>query len=287
VNPVTDNDPPGPRICINEKNDYAKSFENLYDRFPAHLQKMFCHLERIYIEKDFVASAYGGLFEDPADENHILGGMIGLREEFLKNPVSLNEWASWKEQIHFGADPKKVIFSTLLPRVETSMKNDSIDMLYFLVAHEFGHIFDYTNNLNNDSCPENSTAPQCKQKSWHFFSWANTKLPKPANDFPLLSDLCYYFCDGHFIPSARQDELYKSLNQTNFLTPYTTRNPYEDFADTFAIYTIMTDRGSNYVIKTPDLSYDATSRLRSPVFEGKRNFIKDFLSSSYKYPGDN
>src|SRR5262245_43115448 len=66
-------------VCLEASREYAPYFEQLYDRFPPHLQKMFCHLKRIYIEKDFQRSAYGGLFADEADPKHILGGLIGVR----------------------------------------------------------------------------------------------------------------------------------------------------------------------------------------------------------------
>jgi hypothetical protein len=286
VDPAKEDDTPDKRVCLKSDLDYAKPFEELYDRMPLHLQKMFCYLERIFIEKEFIGSAYGSLYVDSNDPNNILGGMIGIREDFILHPSLLDDWASWKEQIHFGANPKYVNVSKNLPVVETSLQSGSSDMLYFLVAHEFGHIFDFTNHLNHDSCPLGSTYVGCAKPSWHSFSWDDKGKPLPQNDFPLRSALCYYFCGNNFIDPSRQDELYQSLSQTTFLTPYATRFPSEDFADTFAMYTIMSERNANYVIKTQNHTYDVVDRLQSPDFDGKRNYIKEFLLNPYAYPGE-
>ena len=123
-------------------------------------------------------------------------------------------------------------------------------MLYFLVTHKLGHIFDFTNNLNSfDECEDHSDGCVVtpKPNSWAAFSWKSFNLPLDTANFPLHADLCFYFCNGKFISADRQDELYQSLASTNFLSAYTTRYPTEDFADTFAYYTIMTERHALYL----------------------------------------
>jgi len=254
------------------------------------LKKMLCHVKQIYIEKNFIGSAYAGLFAN--SDHKVLGGMIGIRKSLLDQPSTLDEWASWKEQIHFGTDPSHVNVAQGLPIVHTSMKDGQLDMLYFLMAHELGHLFDFSNGVNQFVGCENQHDESCvstpKPNSWGALSWKTDKTPLDIDNFPLRSSLCFYFCEGKFIPASRQDELYEGLGKTNFLSAYTTRYPTEDFADTFAFYTLMTERNASYVVETAcGQSYDIIERLRSGLLLApKKKFIEDFLSSPYKYPGD-
>ena len=277
------------RICLPGSDKYISNFEQLYDIFPSHLQRLFCTIKRIYIEKDFIASAYAGLYKD--ESKKVLGGYIGLRRSFLDQPSNLEDWASWKEQIHFGIDTSKITVDQHLPIVKSNMQNGQLDMLYFLVVHEFGHIFDFTNNLNGFSGCE-SDSPSCtktpKPGSWGALSWKEFGLPRDEYNFPLRSELCFYFCNGKFISGDRQNELYESLAKTNFLSAYTTRFPTEDFADTFAYYTILKERSASYINLTASgLRYDPIARLKNdPLLQPKKQFIETFLQSKFKYPGE-
>ncbi|MGZ3694406.1 MAG: hypothetical protein ACXWQO_09495 [Bdellovibrionota bacterium] len=264
------------RPCQEGSATYAKYFEELYDLFPAHLQKMFCHLPKIFIEKEFIGSAYGGLLtEDGKQDGRILGGILGIRRSLLDNPYSLDEWASWKEQIHFGTDAKRVNSVPGLPLVQTDLPPAHWSMLYFLVAHEFGHIFDFTNKLNEGG-------------SWQALSWKSAEVPLDQFEFSLRKDLCFYFCEGKFISAARQDELYLSLGKTNFISAYATRYSAEDFADTLGFYSLMTEKNAAYRISTASgLVYEPIERLRAdPLLASKRLYLEKFLSSVFKYPGE-
>lgn len=263
-----------PRPCLEGSASYVKAFEDVYDQLPGYFQEMFCHIKKIYIEKEFIGSAYGGLLTDEAKPEIILGGVLGLRKSLLDQPLSLDEWASWKEQLHFGVEPGHVNYRNDLPVVHTNMTNQSTGMLYFLVAHEFGHIFDFTNKLNEGG-------------SWQSLSWKDADVPLDVFEFPLRKSLCFYFCEGNYIKAERQDELYRSLVGTNFLSAYTTRYSAEDFADTLAFYALMTDKNASYQITTASgMVYDALERLRSdPLLLSKKQYLENFLQSDYKYPG--
>src|SRR5689334_2147175 len=51
---------PKSRSCLPGGDAYAAPFEILYDHYPPVLQKVFCSLGKIYIEKEFFGTAYGG-----------------------------------------------------------------------------------------------------------------------------------------------------------------------------------------------------------------------------------
>jgi hypothetical protein len=280
--PSTPNDD-SPRLCLPNSGAYAKPLEEVYYLLPPHLQKMFCHLSTINVEKDFIGSAYGGvLFE--ADKKTLRGGIIGIRESLLKGDVSLNRWASWKEQLHFGADPVKIEPMAHLPQVKATNGDDPRFMLYFLIAHEFGHIFDFTNLVNETlNCSEENCP--IKPGTFGAISFEKNQIPLPQFEFPLRKALCFYFCEGKFIDVNLQDELYAQLGRTNFATAYTTRYEQEDFADTFALHSMRKDWKMNYVIRTVSGAiFDPMARLESEDLRAKREYIERFLASNYRYP---
>jgi hypothetical protein len=143
-----------PRPCLPGGDEYAAYFERLYDRYPSVLQDVFCSLKVIHIEQKFVGTAYAGVIQD--ETGSITGAEMGIRKSVLDQQLSLAAWATWKEQLSFGG--KKDLYSPTegLPFVTTNLEGmDSF--LYFVFAHEFGHILDSTHNLNRYASDECST----------------------------------------------------------------------------------------------------------------------------------
>lgn len=103
------------RPCLEGGSAYAKHFEALYDRFPAALQKSFCSLGVIFVEKESAGASYAGLKVDR--EGHVVGARLGLRK------------AKLDEQ---GAS----------------------EFVQYAVAHGFAHILDYMNGLHTSSWDE-------------------------------------------------------------------------------------------------------------------------------------
>lgn len=50
-------EPDGPRPCLDGGDAYAKYFEAIYDQYPPALQKVFCSVKVIYIEKNVLSSS--------------------------------------------------------------------------------------------------------------------------------------------------------------------------------------------------------------------------------------
>lgn len=88
------------RPCLPGGDAYAVFFETLYDHYPLSLQKMFCSLKVIYVEKEFSGTAYAGTIKDPSGK--IVGAQMGIRKSVLDSQLNLSAWASWKEQLSFG-----------------------------------------------------------------------------------------------------------------------------------------------------------------------------------------
>jgi hypothetical protein len=289
VDPMVQGQESNDRPCLAGAEKYVRPFQDLFDRFPRHLQKMFCSLDKIFIEKNFYASAYATLIVDANDKP--IGGGIGIRQDFLDNRIGLNHWSSWKEQLNFGGDPLTYDVNKTLQRVHSSLPGFS-NFLYFVVAHEFGHLFDFANSLNRfDDCNFNNgqitgTCTAAKG-SWTALSWKTIKNdPIDGDDFPLRSSLCFYGCNGHAINPSQMGELYSSLFATNFISVYGAQNMMEDLADTHAYYTVHKYLRPHYSIELQNgQSFNFMKRIESSELKPKVDFWEAFLSNDPKYPG--
>ncbi|MFN8369487.1 MAG: hypothetical protein U0T83_02555 [Bacteriovoracaceae bacterium] len=59
-----------------------------YDYYPKALQKMFCSIDRIYIEKELRSIAYAGSGSDR--EGNITGSVIGIRKSAIDEKLKTN-----------------------------------------------------------------------------------------------------------------------------------------------------------------------------------------------------
>lgn len=276
------------RECLPGGEQYAHFFETIYDQYPPALQKVFCSLDIIYIEKNFFGTAYAGSsLEDGTT-------IMGIRQSVLDENLNLNTWASWKDQLSFGGKVGSYEITPGLPIVSTSSSGISNDFLYFVVAHEFGHILDFANKVNDfkESCPEETEEnlyPECevKENSWSAISWITDRQPKMQNDFPNRTKLCFYMCESGIIPSHDIPQVYQSLyDQTDFISLYSATNPWDDFADSLAYFLMDKYLRTTYSADTKQgASYDVVNKLHSPLFQSKYKYLEDFINrADLKYP---
>lgn len=254
------------RPCLTDSDKYFPAFERLYDRFPAPLQKMFCHMEKIFVEKDLDSTAYA-----------MRGSaVIGIRASIIDEKLSLTDWSTWKEQLSFGGSLTSYKTRDDLPTYEGEQTEGEDNFLYSVIAHEFGHLLDFANNVNGFSV---------RPGSWTALSWQSISTPKKGNDYLHRSGMCFYSC-SRALPRTAVPELYESLHKTNFLNTYTARNAYEDFADTFSFYLLFKNVRQTYVLNTKQgKTYDAREVLDSEALAPKKAWVERFFEKpDLKYP---
>src|SRR5690606_2051296 len=141
--------------------------------------------------------------------------------------------------------------SSDLPVIETSSRLSKVsDFLYFVIAHEFGHIFDFANKINSTiNCPEDNPDAESLMHppSWGAISWVTNRRPKAENDFLHRSALCFYWCGNTPIDPAKISRVYGDLSHTNFLSTYATTQPWDDFADSLAYFVMDQYLDTSYV----------------------------------------
>ena len=291
VEPVKEGEEFENRKCIEGGDSYAPHFEKIYDNYPPLLQKMFCSLKHLYIEKIFFGTAYASTTTDQDGKPN--GAVMGIRQSVLDEQLSLQTWTSWKEQLSFGGVKDTYTITPNLPQVTTSSNVQVNDLLYFILAHEFGHMFDFANSVNQfDDCStpdSDDEEPLCdaEENSWSALSWATNLTPKVEFNFSLRSKLCFYFCNAENKLSVVDVHLvYESLSKTNFISTYAATNPYDDFADSLAYYVIDQKLNSSYVLDTKqNQTYDSMTKLKDPIFRSKYEYIENFLNKpDIKYP---
>jgi hypothetical protein len=175
-----------------------------------------------------------------------------------------------------------------LPIVITQSEGQVNDFLYFAIAHEFGHIFDFANDLNKikSECLAQKLegkTEDCEMAdgSWGSISWLTESKARPENDFPNRSSLCFYSCNNNFIQSPNINKLYSDLYFSEFISIYSTIQPWDDFADSLAYYLVDKNLNTKYIIDTQQgITFDIMMKLKSSTWNRKSNYIKNFLESA-------
>ncbi len=292
VDPTDNPDLSAPRECLAGGQDYAPLFERLYDQYPPTLQKVFCSLTQIYIEKEFYGTAYAGLLED-ANRQPIGGAVVGIRKSVLDENLSLSQWASWKEQLSFGGISSSYTTLPGLPQVHSESPQATNDFLFFVIAHEFAHVLDFANNVNRvtEECVGEGDDEDCNlhPESFGAFSWESELRALPENEFTQRKNLCFYWCmeeNISFFPHAEMPALYERLDTGNFISLYAMTQAWDDFAESVAFYLLDKKLKSTYLLDSGHgARYDVIQKLKSKVFRKKYDYVEDFLNrSDLAYP---
>lgn len=274
ANPVESGNPDDGynRPCLNGSEQYAIHFERHFDRSHELIQKMYCHLTKIFIEQNSEGTAYAGPVMDAG--NKMIGALFGIRKEILGANLSFDSWLSWKEETTFGGGT--ISTGPRMGLIEYKSNKASNDFLIdYVIAHEFGHLFDFANGLQKRN-----------PGSWADISWVNFGEAKPEFDFPLRDKICFYFCEGKFLDKKDAVTMFTDLLKTNFLSPYASRYGEEDWAESLALYLYTVNNGLKLEVTVSGQTFNLTEHFYSPLMKEKRDYIEGFLKSSYIYPGE-
>lgn len=286
------------RKCLGGESLYQKDFETIYDSLDPISQGAFCSVRRIFIEREFFATAYASLMwskDNDGTNEKIPGAIIGVRKTLLGRRPEYAPWASWKEQQNF-AHVAEMESPLPYPRFQTST---NLPLLEYALTHEVGHLLDFANKLNKESatvdCPyENITSDedyyqQCKPEfnegTWGRIDWVNSVQIQPAKDFDLRSKLCYYDCDTLLNPEQDAVTLYTGFSKSSFATTYGATNVADDFAEAWATHWVVNTKHSNVITRgSADISTSLEEIYHSERFKTKREFLEKFVKGPVRYP---
>lgn len=287
---VDPRDPAAPageeRKCLEGGEIYAVPFRKVFSSLTPVFQEMFCSIDRIFVEKQLGATGYAGIGE---------GGSvhIGIRKTVLDSELSFQKWATWKEQLSFGGltgsyEPTEGLsFFTMSPVEGVS------DFLYQFLVHEFGHQFDFANDVNAtvEGCEPSFTDDEPKEceflpGTWGALSWKTDRTPLPEQDFAGRKGFCFYGCGAATTSRTQARDMYRGLFDSSFINAYAATNPFDDFADALAYYAAASYLKQNvWIDDGQGTRYDLTMKLKSERFRSKLEYLEKFLSGAdIKYP---
>jgi hypothetical protein len=283
----------GPRPCLAGGEKFAASFEGHFDRSPDLIKKMYCYVSKITVEQSFFGTAYANGIVDANDK--LTSGEVGIRQEVLESPLSFDDWLSWKEETTFGGSPLTTAPRLGIIKYQSNHATTEF-FLDYVLDHEFGHLFDFANHLNQTTkCEYKETTPgnweqvgECKPLpgTWADLFWQSLVQPKPDDDYPFRKDVCFYHCNGKSLDRDKASTIFASLMKTQFQSTYAGTHPVEDFAETFAMYLAHTEFGLQYSITAQAQIFDMTAHFNSNNLAKKRDYVQSFLKGSFIYPGE-
>lgn len=232
---------PKPTHCLPDTEAlYYPQFQVVYDQLPKKLQGAICTLDKIQIDPEMKTSAWSD---------------FRFRAALVAADLSLNHWASWKDQLNFGAsNGSDFTVRADLPIVETNLPPDHRG-LYFLVLHEIGH------------------ALQCHGKD--ITRWIEID-DLPVNNFPNKERLCSYDCTTPPLSGEEIPALYREWDKSYYLSLYGAgKGMGEDMADTFAYWMVNEQhpKAEYWISLRNGDRYEVMSKLRSERFREKREII--------------
>jgi hypothetical protein len=287
----------------NVTEEMLSSLNLIYSELPDFHKKVLCHLNQIQIHRKMMSIGYVSAVR--SSEGLSVGSVMGLKIEMLSDN-SENKSMSWKEQLNFGLTDLKD--PTRTPSPNGPFLNEKVPsqlpQLFAVVVHELNHLIDMFNGVNSSFGECTPIAGKeflyrCKHEvdSFPTLSWGDEvelviddipegyqySYPRPiwSSQFPLLSQLCYYWCEGKVISPSLIQQTYQQLYESSFLTAYSTAGEMEDFAESAMIWSLLqTERPLNYIIKdgSGQTLFESDIHLKSSVVQPKLKWLKEFFN---------
>ncbi len=283
-----------------------QKLQKIMEELPPVHRKVFCHLDRIQLHQNIFSIGYATQVQD--EWGMPAGYMFGMREDVLNG--SGKDYFSWKEQLNFGlSDPHddKARVSPEGPTVQVEMNSANPTLLY-VMTHELSHIVDMLNgadNIDYDKCqtsPVHNYWKDCPVPSTAFNSiswgphmtviddsqdvdWNHAEMPDNkyfwSASHPLYAKFCFYFCGGKTLPPNDVQASYQELQNSTFLTSYSTSSPMEDFAEASALWALG-DSGRDLGIVVKDKAgialFDSRQQMLNPELQSKLKWLHEFYN---------
>ena len=251
------------RACLKgDISGYQEKVLATFDALPDFLQKRFCKLNKIYIEKDFFGSAWSGA----VDESNPTRFLIGLRRSDFDANLDVGQYRTWFEQQSFGGKTDFSINSKL-PIVHVIGK--VVSSTTFTLLHELGHTLDYEFKY---TISKNEAG---FSKSWTHLSWRDIQLISRTSDFEQRKNICLNRCHGRYLDADRAGEFYQNLFSHGFLSQLAATNAMEDFADSFAFYVARKYMGLEFTVEANGWHFNISETMSGLPFGEKMQYLSD------------
>ncbi len=192
-------------------------------------------LAGIYFVEDIGGTGYTDEIRDA--NGRAVAGFIVL-DPLVLIQRKANDWITWRENTPF----KTSKIAKLIAKIEDPANDTVQNAIQFIALHEMGHVFSIGRKIH----PSWNSQPKEVNVSEYSFlrsSWTRSVAgrfePRIGSEFSQRKDVVYYF--GAKLTGDQMRDTYSNLAKTDFPTLYSSTNPSDDFAESFATYvhTIM------------------------------------------------
>ncbi|MEN8214415.1 MAG: hypothetical protein ABFR19_08640 [Pseudomonadota bacterium] len=237
------------------------------------------HLAGIFlVDRTFGSARTEGLWNP---SNRLAGGYMVLNTTALARPA--NAWISMRENSAFHTTSTDVSIEVILEPPETNTPESA---LRFIFLHELGHVLGMGLGVHGNWASA-ETFPLTLQSPFARLSWlpdGRGSLVAPGKlSSPLLTQLHFYRFEAAPLPRSTAPRVYGQLTRTDFPSLYGTLNPYEDFAETFALFvhTRILDKPYAVVLKEGGRTIGIyRSCLQSGACPAKAFFVERLLGGA-------
>ncbi len=184
--------------AVNIDPSFVAETVSALKNMPSQVQEHFVdHAVGVFLVRNLGGTAYSDLLRNYRVNKR---GLIVLDVGSLARKA--NEWATWRERSPF-ADNKEV---QLVATIEPNESNDRSNAIQYILLHEIGHLVGAVQEHQADDRFARRTAV-------HFYKFGASKLTS--------SDI---------------EPVYRELVNSNFISLFGSTNPFDDFAETYAMY---------------------------------------------------
>lgn len=194
------------------------------------------------VDRTFGSARAEGLW-NAADR--LVGGYVVLNLTALARPA--NAWATMREGSTFHSAGDTTIEVILEPPESDTPQS----ALRFIFLHELGHVLGMGLGVHGHWAVP-ATFAITLESPFTRNSWRGQVADGPFSPakqaFPLLTQLRFYRFEEAPLPRTVAPLVYGQLARTDFPSLYGTLDPYEDFAESFALYVHTRLLGKPYAV---------------------------------------
>lgn len=222
--------PKKPKVADN----FYRQINDAYAEIPQAVKdKLSDKLFGIFLIKDLGGTGFTEYIVDKDGKPQ--SAFIILDVDVLKKN-SANEWATWKENTPFKSDHEYKLRMKIQEKENDSPKY----AIQYILLHEIGHAIAMNENIHPFWNIEPKDIEDLKTFPFNSLSWEidykeNDYISKfDKSEFPQRKDVLYY--QEPPFKSSQMKLIYDQLEETNFVSLYSTINPGDDWAEVFVTY---------------------------------------------------
>jgi len=213
--------------AVNIDPSFVAETVSALKNMPSQVQEHFVdHAVGVFLVRNLGGTAYSDLLRNYRVNKR---GLIVLDVGSLARKA--NEWATWRERSPF-ADNMEV---QLVATIEPNESNDRSNAIQYILLHEIGHLVgavqEHHGSWREISDP---TVFAFSALSWTL---VNGKTVGKADDrFARRTAVHFYKFGASKLTSSDIEPVYRELVNSNFISLFGSTNPFDDFAETYAMY---------------------------------------------------